>query len=59
MGSVSVRFSSQMMERVSELSLEFQLPVAEVVRRAVESQLPVWESRQTPGLNEAGQDGKT
>jgi hypothetical protein len=37
-----------MMARVGELSRELRLPVAEVVRRAVESELPLWESKQAP-----------
>lgn len=42
-GRISVRFGSHIKARVAELSRESGLPVSEIVRRAVENQLPVWE----------------
>jgi hypothetical protein len=55
---ISVRFSSHMKARVCGLSRELRLPVSEVIRRAVESQLPVWEGQQTPGVGVDGPNAK-
>jgi hypothetical protein len=57
---VSVRFSSHMKARVGDLARSLKLPVSEVVRRAVESQLPVWEKngkrQQMPGIGRNGEN---
>jgi len=50
-GRISVRFSPHKKARVGRLSRESGLPLSEVVRRAVESQLPVWEKN---GKNQRG-----
>jgi hypothetical protein len=49
---VSVHFSSHMRARVHELTRELKVPVMEVVRRAVESQLPVREGGRRQGVSE-------
>jgi hypothetical protein len=55
---VSVRFSSHMKARMRELSRELKIPVSEVVRRAVASQLPVWEGGRRQAVGEDNRNGK-
>lgn len=41
---VPVRFPKHTKEQVQEASRRFRLPVSEIIRRAVEQQLPTWEA---------------
>lgn len=56
---ISVRFSSQMQERIGKLSRELKIPASEVIRRAVQSQLPKWEDGRRHGIGEDNRNGKT
>ena len=47
-GFVFVRFSPQMKRRVLQLSRLARLPMAEIVRQAVDNQLPLWEKNGKP-----------
>jgi hypothetical protein len=63
MKHVSVRFPAHMKARVSGHSRRLKVPVSEVIRQAVASQLPTWEKngkgQQTPRTNGKWQNGKT
>jgi predicted transcriptional regulator len=54
---VSIRFSTHAKARLARLSQQLQVPAAEIVRRALESQLPAWERNgHSPGEKD-GQPG--
>jgi predicted DNA-binding protein len=55
---ISVRFSSRMQARISKLSSELKVPASEVIRRAVENQLPKWEGSRRQGVSEDYRNGK-
>ena len=41
---VPIRFSKRTKDKVRSASRRFGLPASEIVRQAVENQLPIWET---------------